>query len=230
MYPRELFNFIASLVESHDEAWDCATGSGQAAIGLSTIFDSVEASDISEEQIENAFEAENVRYSVQQSESTNFLNDQFDLVNVAQALHWFDFDRYWDEVHRVLRPEGAFVAYGYVWPEVEGSIDEVVERCLKDVIAPYWAENNRLLWDGYRDVGFPFQRLQTPQIDLINHWDMGQFLSYLHTWSATRRCMDHIGVEFFELAKMEMEKHWGDPREVKVVRNPLTLVAGAAWS
>lgn len=46
-YPKELFDFIASLVESHNEAWDCATGNGQAALGLSQVFSVVEATDIS---------------------------------------------------------------------------------------------------------------------------------------------------------------------------------------
>lgn len=229
-YPKELFAFIGSLVESHNEAWDCATGNGQAALGLSQVFRVIEATDISKEQIENAFSVKNVRYSVQPSETTSFSEGQFDLINVAQALHWFDLDRYWEEVRRVLNRQGAFVAYGYTWPEVEDTVDEVVERCVTSVIAPYWAENNRLVWNGYRDVKLPFKRLETPQIDLINHWNMEQFFNYLHTWSATRRCMDNIGTEFFEVAKTEMRKYWGDPREIKVVRNPLTLIAGKVWS
>src|SRR5690606_6959230 len=102
------------------------------------------------EQIKNAFPAKNIRYSVQPSEATDFSDDQFDLVNVAQALHWFNFDRYWDEVHRVLKPKGAFVAYGYIWPKVDDLVDEVVERCVKTVIEPYWAENNKLIWNDYK--------------------------------------------------------------------------------
>src|SRR5690606_42123021 len=59
-YPKELFDYIATLVESHNEAWDCATGNGQAALGLSRTFSVVEASDISKEQIKNAFPAKNI--------------------------------------------------------------------------------------------------------------------------------------------------------------------------
>ncbi len=30
-YPQALFDYLASLTPRHDCAWDCATGSGQAA-------------------------------------------------------------------------------------------------------------------------------------------------------------------------------------------------------
>ena len=132
MYPQELFDFMAALVESHEEAWDCATGNGQAAIGLAKYFSKVEATDISKEQIANAFYSENINYSLQPGESTNFQENQFDLVNVAQALHWFDYETFWDEVHRVLKPDGAFVASSYVWPHVNEDIDQILEEHIKE--------------------------------------------------------------------------------------------------
>ena len=33
-YPDALFAYLATLAPSHDLAWDCATGNGQAALGL----------------------------------------------------------------------------------------------------------------------------------------------------------------------------------------------------
>lgn len=91
-YPDGLFDFTFSLVNSHDEAWGCATGNGQAAVGLAERFSKVEATDISNEQIANAFDSENIHFSVQPAESTCFRDNQFDLVCVAQALHWFDYN------------------------------------------------------------------------------------------------------------------------------------------
>src|SRR5207244_11963084 len=44
-YPDALFAFLAGAVPRHDLAWDCATGSGQAAIGLARHFARVLASD-----------------------------------------------------------------------------------------------------------------------------------------------------------------------------------------
>ncbi|MBU2713882.1 class I SAM-dependent methyltransferase [Zooshikella harenae] len=229
LYPKVLFDFVASLVITHDKAWDCATGNGQAAIGLAKNFSKVEATDISKEQIANAFQAENINYSAQPGESTNFRNNQFDLVNVAQALHWFDYDRFWDEVSRVLKPTGVFVAYSYVWPHINDNVDHIIDVKVKSVIEPYWAPNNKLAWDSYSSLDLPFKTIATPNINLENHWDLDQFLSYIHTWSGTRRCIDDIGSSFFEEARKALQSVWGDTSKKMVVKNPLTIIAGSAW-
>lgn len=229
MYPPPLFDFIASLTNNHDKPWDCATGNGQAAIGLAKYFSFVEATDISKEQIANAFYVENVHYSVQAGESTNFSNLQFDLVCVAQALHWFDFENFWPEVKRVLKPTGTFVAFSYVWPQINDKIDQAIEVYIKSVIEPYWAPHNKLAWDCYRSLQLPFKALAVPEIDLENHWNLDQFLSYIHTWSATRRCMDDIGSGFFAEARCALTELWGEPERQRIVKNPLTILAGAAW-
>jgi methylase of polypeptide subunit release factors len=53
-YPDELFAFLARHAPARDRAWDCATGNGQAAMGLARHFRQVEATDASAEQISHA--------------------------------------------------------------------------------------------------------------------------------------------------------------------------------
>jgi methylase of polypeptide subunit release factors len=48
-YPGALFEFLSSVTPGHDLAWDCATGSGQAALGLVKYFNQVIATDASEQ-------------------------------------------------------------------------------------------------------------------------------------------------------------------------------------
>lgn len=50
-YPFALYEFLAATSPDTTCAWDCATGNGQVAIGLSSLFDRVIASDASEPQI-----------------------------------------------------------------------------------------------------------------------------------------------------------------------------------
>lgn len=229
-YPAELFEYIATLLSSHDQAWDCATGNGQAAVGLAGHFSKIEASDVSKEQIRNGFKAENINYSVQAAEKTTFLDNQFDLVNVAQALHWFDYEQFWPEVARLLKPDGVFVAYSYIWPQINTAIDELLESKVKSVIEPYWATNNKLVWDEYRSLDLPFAPLATPEITLENHWNLNEYLNYLHSWSGTRRCMDDLGVGFFDAASDFFQAEWGNPEQKKSVKHPLTIIAGkAGW-
>lgn len=225
-YPAELFAYIKTLAPNTGTVWDCATGNGQAAIGLSKIFDHVYATDISDEQIAHHLDVENVIFSVSPAEQTNFDDNMFDLVNVAQALHWFDYDKFWPEVLRVLKPGGAFITYAYLWFSVTPEIDALVESEVKSVITPYWAPNNQLAIDGYKDVTFPFEKRDVPNFDIKVSWNFEQMINYLHTWSATRRCMDAQGPDFFEHARKSLKQIWGDLEQVKTATSPLIIIAG----
>jgi ubiquinone/menaquinone biosynthesis C-methylase UbiE len=44
------------------------------------------------------------------AEATGLPDESVDLVTMASSLHWADFDKACEEFHRVLRPEGVFVA------------------------------------------------------------------------------------------------------------------------
>jgi SAM-dependent methyltransferase len=189
LYPAALFDWIAANCRNHDAAWDCATGNGQAAIELARIFGRVEATDISDAQVAKGFAAPNIRYSAQPAERTSFPGFSFDLIAVAQALHWFDFDLFWPEVRRVARPGALFCAWGYAW--FRGA--EPVERDLFDpvlrLVEPHWAPHNRILWDGYalEDVRWPFELLSVPELRITVDWSVDQIIAYVCTWSAFKR-------------------------------------------
>src|SRR5687768_12795396 len=61
-YPPELFAYLASLTPRQEVALDCATGSGQAALGLANHFALVVASDGSVSQLQNAEHHPKVAY------------------------------------------------------------------------------------------------------------------------------------------------------------------------
>lgn len=208
-YPRELFEFIFSHSPDFTRAWDCGTGSGQAAVSLAERFSVVEATDVSPEQISNAPAHERVTYSVQPAEATSFPDACFSLVIVAQALHWFDFTRFWPEVHRVLKPGGLFAAWAYTWPHVNREIDQVISEKLLSVIESYWLPQNRLAWDGYSTISFPFSEQSTPQFAMRLKWNLDQFVAYLGTWSATRCCVEKTGPGFFAELSAALERVWG---------------------
>ena len=105
-YPDELFKFLASVSPSNELAWDCATGSGQAANGLAKYFNKVIASDASENQVLNAYKNEKIIYKVFPAEKADIESSTIDLITVAQALHWFNFENFYTEVRRVLKRGG----------------------------------------------------------------------------------------------------------------------------
>src|SRR5258705_5587143 len=82
-YPEALYQFIFKHLKNKNIAWDCATGNGQVAQYLSQHFEKVYATDISQQQLDNGFKAENIFYSVDSAEKTSFPPHQFDLITVG---------------------------------------------------------------------------------------------------------------------------------------------------
>jgi len=214
------------LCDEAERAWDGACGSGQAAIGLSKHFAHVEATDISAEQIANAKPASNVTYGVQSAEKTTFPDAHFDLVCVAQALHWFDYANYWPEVQRILLPNGIFAAWGYSWFNISPPIDEAIDRHLLAVLQPYWAKQNQLLWDNYINVPFPLEQIEPPTFSMSLDWSLDELFNYLHSWSAVRRCMDANGDQFFNDAYAQVAQMWGDPATKQLITMPICTLFG----
>ncbi len=228
LYPAELFEWIANQCASHDVAWDCAAGNGQAAVGLSPYFKKVFATDISSEQIEHAMHRDNIEYSVQSAESTSFADQAFDVIAVAQALHWFDYPRFWSEVMRVGRPGALFVAWGYDWLNSTPEVDSAVVVPFREVIAPFWAPNNMLLWNGYRseEIEFPFRRIATPEFFIKMQWSLDELLAYMMTWSAFKRSRaDSEAVAAMDQL-LERAHALALPSMRFAVRMPLKMVAG----
>ncbi len=226
IYPQEIYHYLANLCPSNDLAWDSACGNGQAAIGLIKEFDRVHATDVSKEQISNAKLHLNIMYEVSSSEKVNLKNESCDLVCVAQALHWFDYKLFWPEAQRVLKPNGIFCAFGYNWASVSMEIDRAIENSLMKIIEPFWAPQNKLLWNHYSDITIPFDKIESPDFKMEVNWDLNEYFNYLHTFSATRRCIDSIGDEFFNKAYEEVGYLWGSAGKSKNINLDFVFYAG----
>ena len=225
-YPEPLFDFIAHRAPARQRAWDCGTGSGQAAASLAARFDEVAATDPSAEQISNALQRPTIGYSIQPAEHTSFPSAHFDAICVAQALHWFRLEEFFTEARRVARPGALFAAWGYSWFNVSPEFDAAFARTLLERIAPYWAPNNRLLWNAYADVDFPFERLETPPLAIKVEWTLPELLAYVGTWSAVRRCVTVEGAGALRRSQDLLAVEWGNPADARPIVMPLSVVMG----
>ena len=210
-YPPELFKFLAEVAPARSRAWDCATGSGQAAIGLSKWFDDVQATDASCDQIAQTPQRPNITYSLQPAEKTEFADKSFDLVNVATALHWFDLDRFYAEVHRVLRPAGLFAAYGYLLFKISPRLDPIISDQIFEPLEPFWPLENKLVREGYKSLAFPFEEIGMPRLKMWLDWNFNDLKAYLGTWSSMRNYVGRFGPKPIRKALAEIAKVWGDP-------------------
>lgn len=225
-YPDALFAYLNRLVQRHDRAWDCATGNGQCAIGCADYFKRVDATDISEAQLRHAVSHPRVRYCVGAAEDAPFESDSFDLIIVAQAIHWFNLERFYRECLRLLRPGGVLAVVGYTFLEVTPEIDGLITENLLSPIDRFWAEGNRLIMNAYRDLPFPFAEIpNVPSFAIEVEWSLEQLLAYLRTWSAVKRYVVEIGSDPVSTLARELKKAWGGS-ETKTVKMPLVLRVG----
>ncbi|MGA9324742.1 MAG: class I SAM-dependent methyltransferase [Salegentibacter sp.] len=213
-YPPELFEFLINTVRDKEIAWDCGTGNGQVAAELAKFFLKVDASDISRQQLENALEKPNINYSIQRAEKTNFPDDHFDLITVAQAIHWFDFEAFYAEVRRTLKPEGVLAVMGYGLFRSNDATDKVIKHFYEQIIGPYWDEERRYLEEEYKSIPFPFEELKTPQFEHRLQWSFEHLLGYLNSWSAVKHYEKAENRNPVALIEQELRKSFGNEGEV----------------
>jgi ubiquinone/menaquinone biosynthesis C-methylase UbiE len=166
-YPAALFDYLATLVPQNSTVWDCACGNGQATIDLAGRFERVIGTDASREQIASAAPHPKVEYRVATAESSGLAGQSVALITVAQAIHWFDFDRFYAEAKRVLVRDGVLVTWAYGVNEVEGAaVNDLVQHYYQNIVGPYWPPERRLVEEGYRTIPFPFIEITAPAIHM----------------------------------------------------------------
>ena len=225
-YPQELFEHLAAVTPAHERAWDCATGNGQAAHGLTPFFARIIATDPSESQIENATGHEKITYRVATADKTDIEPGSIDLVTVAQALHWFDLDGFYREVKRVLKPGGVLAVWCYNLLEVSPEIDRQIGNFYENIVGPYWAPERELVEDGYRSLAFPFRELAPPRVSMEARWSLPDLLGYLRTWSATQEFTKARGADPVVKIADDLLASWGAPETRKTVKWPLEIRIG----
>ena len=228
-YPAALFDYLTTLAPRNSLVWDCAAGTGQATIDLAARFDRVIGTDASREQIAAATSHPSIEYRVALAEQSGLSDASVGLITVAQALHWFNFDRFYAEVHRVLAPNGLLVAWGYGINEVDGDVvNSLVQDFYHNIVGPYWPAERKLLAEGYRTIPFPFAEITPPAFHMEAKWTLEQLIGYFSTWSATNRFIKSTGHNPLEPLSAALAKIWGDAAKTRRVIWPLSLRVGRA--
>src|SRR5574338_41931 len=208
-YPQELFDFILNHVIGRDAAWDCGTGNGQTAKELAKYFKKVVATDISEKQIQKGHRAENIFYSVQSAEHTNFKDNSFDLVTVSQALHWFSFHEFYNEVRRVTKPGGWIAVWTYTLPSISPEIDKLVQvKLYKETLGTYWDYERKLVDEKYATIPFPFNEISCPVFTMQFEWTLEELIGYTNTWSALQKFIEANFNNPTDALKEQIEPYW----------------------
>lgn len=223
-YPDEMIEYIVSFAKNKFEALDIATGNGQVANKLSNYFDKVYATDISENQLKNAIQQQNIIYQKESAEETSFDYNQFDLITVAQALHWFDFDKFYTEINRILKPDGIFAVLGYGLFHSNPDSDKILQHFYHDITGIYWDKERKYLDENYETIPFPLEEFEVKSFKNEFTWTFEQLVGYLNTWSAAQHYITKNNQNPIDLIYDDLRISWekGD----KKVTFPLLLRIG----
>jgi SAM-dependent methyltransferase len=223
-YPDGLFDWIAAQTAAHDLAWDCGCGNGQASVPLAERYSRVVGTDLSPKQIAQAKTHRHIEYRAAPAEDSGLESASTDLVTIAQALHWFDFDRFYTEVKRVLKPGGVIVAWTYQLLRADPAVDALLMDFYSRVLGPYWPPERKWVEAAYRGMPFPFAEIQAPTFEIRLQWTLADLLAYLGTWSATQRYRKAEGADPLPELGERLARAWTDgTREIVW---PLAIRAG----
>ncbi|KAK4392521.1 putative methyltransferase DDB [Sesamum angolense] len=177
-YPQELFHFIASKTLSPRPCMGCRhrkrpscqiflTQKHHFPDQLANIYKNVVATDTSPKQLEFAVKLPNIRYqctspSMSMAELQDNIGSEssFDLVTIAQAMHWFDLPTFYQQVKWVLKkPNGVIAAWCYTVPEVSPTVDSLFNRFYTIDAGPYWESPRALVDQKYETIHFHLSQL-----------------------------------------------------------------------
>jgi hypothetical protein len=211
-YPDLLFEFLSSITPQKNLAWDCATGNGQSAIGLCKYFKKVIASDASKNQIQHGFQRENIDYKI---------------FPVAQALHWFDFEKFYSNV-RVGKKDGIIAVWSYDMHKINPQIDNISSRLDVDgdILGNYWAKETKHVKEKYKTIPFPFKEISVPAFKTTLYWNLLQLWNYMQTWSSVKKYYSENNQDPLDLIKSELKSLWGDEHNKKEVTWNINIRVG----
>ena len=146
---------------------DVGCGSGQSTNIFQPYFKKISGFDVSAEQIKQAKlqnKFDNIDYMEGSAENIPVEDKSVDLVVAGTAAHWFDLEKFFDEVKRVLKPTGCLAILFYMEPELSSMsgnninqskkasdiFSHAVKGYTKDPLYKYLVDN--LVKTNYKDV------------------------------------------------------------------------------
>lgn len=210
-YPPDLIDYVLSLVEGRDYAWDAATGNGQAAKLLAPHFRRIAATDISKNQLAEAVENPRISFSVSPSEKTSFADASFDLVTVAQAYHWFNFSDFKLELQRVGKPGSVLAVWGYgLILSEEKNLQDLILYFYKDVVGEYWDPERRYVDEEYHTIPFPYSAVRNKNFNIEVNWSIDDFAGYCNSWSSVQHYIKANGENPVDQFYLKLKQIWPD--------------------
>lgn len=175
---------------------DVACGSGQLTFDLSRYFKRVVGVEPSEKQRKEIGDpkerkhpsCEEVTILEGTAEAIPLPSEFADNISVAQAIHWINEGKFFEEGRRVLKKSGTVSVVGYGTPFISDlePLNEVWKRCYFEEIKPHFPINQHTkksirdpVDDHYANITLPFEDTQRKTSEISQEMNVTQFFNYL---------------------------------------------------
>ena len=221
LYPKALYDAILDYCPSRERYWDCATGNGQVARALCSAFREVEATDVSTSQLSMAPRLKNITYRECRAEKTAFEDNYFDLITVAQAIHWFDIPAFLKEAERVGNSGAVLAVWGYGLLHFGGAIDTLLHHFYMEVVGPYWDGERALIDKKYSTIPFNLREaVDLEGFSIEKEMTPDTLKGYLTSWSSVQNYIRARNVNPVEAFMDTLKPHW-EGGSTRTARFPL---------
>ncbi len=225
-YPAELSAFLAGLAPDRQAALDVGCGNGQLTGQLAEYFSTVTGVDPSAEQINSAVAYPGVTYQCAPAEALPRDGKKYSLITAAQAAHWFRLEEFYAEVRRVAASGAVIALVSYGVMQLDEELNERFLHFYRDEIGPYWPAERGQVDNGYRDIPFPFDETESPELHIRYQWTADQLMGYISTWSAVTRAREAGHTAIVERFGRDMAALWGELQTPRPVCWPVIVRAG----
>lgn len=137
-----------------------------------------------DQQSKDKLKATDAKFIQSSAENLEGIADEsIDLITAAQAAHWFDPNKVWQEVYRVLKPNGSVAFWGYGTnylprhPSLAGAMQKYMSSTDEDM-GRYWPPGRELVENLLNDFPFPSNS------SIMSKWDIDSALRIQHTLSS----------------------------------------------
>ena len=210
-YPMALVAALCDDLPRLNLAWEAGCGSGQFSQLLGTRFKRVYATDPSQNQIAHAVRTiTTVEYVRETAEECGLDSQSVDLAVSTQAAHWFDLERHYREVKRVVRKGGKVASIGYGNITSRHPIIDTVSDIYGNLLGEYWPVERRHVEQHYGDFIFPFAEIALPTLAIEARLSKEALTGYVLSWSATRVYKKQSGEDLEGVITNSIDEAWGD--------------------
>ncbi len=208
-YPDQVYDLVYKFCENKNaKVLDVGCGTGLVTRHLTEYYRDVTGTDKESEMIALAQKNNTaLSFIVAKTEELPFSDANFDLITVASAYHWFNYDLAGKEIHRILKPDGKLCVFwkydrgvsrsylpNFAWKNLEKFVTDVQPTIKKQI-------NKKV----FTDVGF--KKVNNKEFDFQETYTREEILGYIQSHSTFNLLDDTQKEQYLALNEKVVDEH-----------------------